>query len=103
VHIVRGLRRSAELPGDTALFFRLDHACGDGFALKNWLMSMTDEINPNSLKSLWTESTDHLPQLLSHPLPSTNVAKSQIPGIKASSLSVWGVLQVVKPSSFKYS
>ena len=95
VHIVRGLRRSAELPGDTALFFRLDHACGDGFALKNWLMSMTDEINPNSLKSLWTESTDHLPQLLSHPLPSTAVAKSQIPGIKASSLSVWGVLKTV--------
>ena len=95
VHIVRGLRRSAELPGDTALFFRLDHACGDGFALKNWLMSMTDEINPNSLKSLWTESTDHLPQLLSQRVPSTAVAKSQIPGIKASSLMVWGVLKTV--------
>jgi len=44
--------------GETALFFRLDHALGDGFALKNWLMSLTDEIGSlSSMKSLWTDTT----------------------------------------------
>lgn len=101
VHIVRGLRRSSDLAGDTVLFFRLDHALGDGFALKNWLMSLTDELNPNSMSSQRTESTDHLPQLLPQRGPPANnakrpsVAKSAMAGAMARSLAVWAVLRTV--------
>ena len=95
VHIVRGLRRSRELPGDTALFFRLDHALGDGFALKNWLMSLTDEINPNALSSLWTESTDHLPQLLAKRVPTASAPHPLLAGMQAGSAAVWAMLKVL--------
>ena len=104
VFIVRGLRRSAELPGDTALFFRLDHALGDGFALKNWLMGFTDEIKAGDLSLHWSsrthpmptsESTDHLPQLLA---PRASPGASGTPvlsRIAAAGLVVWAVLKML--------
>ena len=95
VHIVRGLRRSASLPGETALFFRLDHSLGDGFALKNWLMSLTDEINPNALSSLWTESTDHLPQLLAKRGPGAPVADPLLKSVVAGCRSAWAMVTFV--------
>eukprot|EP00617_Octactis_speculum_P004506 CAMPEP_0185775250 /NCGR_PEP_ID=MMETSP1174-20130828/81404_1 /TAXON_ID=35687 /ORGANISM="Dictyocha speculum, Strain CCMP1381" /LENGTH=631 /DNA_ID=CAMNT_0028462755 /DNA_START=33 /DNA_END=1928 /DNA_ORIENTATION=+ len=115
VFIIRGLRRSTELPGESAVFFRLDHCLGDGFALKNWLMSFTDSINAESLSSRWnsrtlphlptTESTDHLPQLLAR-LASTGpsaattaspqaASKSVLSRVATCSLAVWTVLKAV--------
>jgi len=99
VHIVRGLQRSPELPGDTALFFRLDHALGDGFALKNWLMSLTDEINPNSTKNRWTASTDHLPQLLAKPAAAgranSGIALPLLASLRKGCLAALHILKVV--------
>lgn len=101
VQIIRGLHRSEDLPGDTALFFRLDHALGDGFALKNWLMSLTDEVNPNSSKNRWTASTDHLPQLLAAAAaPPAGVAvcapaKPLLDSLKGASLAFLAILKVV--------
>ena len=104
VFIVRGVGRSAELPGDTALFFRLDHALGDGFALKNWLMGFTDEIKAGDLSLHWSsrthpmptsESTDHLPQLLA---PRASPGASGTPvlsRIAAAGLVVWAVLKML--------
>jgi len=104
VFIVRGLCRSAELPGDTALFFRLDHALGDGFALKNWLMGFTDEINAGALSlhcssrthpMPTSESTDHLPQLMA-PRASPGAASSPVLSrIAAAGLVVWAVLKML--------
>jgi hypothetical protein len=104
VFIIHGLRRSAELPGESALFFRLDHALGDGFALKNWLMGFTDEINADTLTPHWTsrthpmpttESTDHLPQLLAQRTPPAAATAPVLSRIAAASLTVWSVLKAV--------
>lgn len=117
VFLVRGLQRSAELPGESALFFRLDHALGDGFALKNWLMSLTESIGTEALSTRWTsrtlphlpitESTEHLPQLLAQhtatvPPAATNVtaatteaASDSVPSrVAARGAAAWALLRV---------